>query len=77
MKPQQLSAELICRGREQALGLDAGLARGVQTDVIDHDVAHDGQVVGGKAGAKARLVLVELHVGASMQAILYLPVATH
>ena len=49
--PKQLSAKFVDRRSQHALGLDACLAGRVEPQQVHHDVANDGQVVGGIAAA--------------------------
>ncbi len=51
--PEQLGAKLVNRRSQHALGLDARLARRVEPQQVHHDVANDGEVVGGIAAANA------------------------
>ena len=51
--PKQLGAKFVDRRRQHALGLDARLARRVEPQQVHHNVANDGQVVGGIAAAHA------------------------
>lgn len=50
---KQLGAKLVNRRSQHALGFDARLARRVEPQQVHHDVADDGQVVGGVAAANA------------------------
>ena len=49
--PKQLGAKFVNRRSQHALGLDARLARRVEPQQVHHDVANDGEVVGGIAAA--------------------------
>ena len=51
--PKQFGAKRVDRCSQHALGLDARLARRVEPQQVHHDVANDGQVVGGIAAAYA------------------------
>ena len=50
---EQLGAKFVDRRRQHALGLDARLARRVEPQQVHHDVANDGEIVGGVAAAYA------------------------
>jgi len=49
--PKQLGTKFVDRRSQHALGLDACLAGRVEPQQVHHDVANDGQVVGGIAAA--------------------------
>lgn len=48
---EQLGAKFVDRRSQHALGLDARLARRVEPQQVHHDVANDGEIVGGIAAA--------------------------
>ena len=61
---KQLGAILVRGGGQQSLGLDARLARRVQPQQVERDVAHQRQVVRDMARSAAGVVVAELNVQA-------------
>jgi hypothetical protein len=74
---EQLGAELVGGRSQKALGLDAGLAGGVEADEVECDVAYQREIVGDVSGAGAGVVVIELNIEAPVQAILDFPVTAH
>ncbi len=76
-KAKQFGAILVGGGGKQPLGLDAGLARSVQPEEIEGDVAYQCEVVGDMTAATAGVIVAELNIEAPMQTVLDLPVTAY
>ena len=75
-KAQQRCPKLVGCCRQQSLGLDAGLDRGVESDKVEGHVAYQCEVVGDVAGTGPRVIITELNIQTPVQPILDFPMTS-